>query len=162
MGLTVSSWYKGSHKKDTILVVIDCYTKSAGYYMVTSNITASQLVDLMARKLVLRSASFPTSTVTDRGTHFTLIFLKALCHHLRIKHWHSTVYYLQTDWQTERWNHTLEQYLCTYVNCCQDNWVYLFSMAEFAYNNSVHSALGVSPYFAKTGWNPRLDNMAWS
>jgi hypothetical protein len=31
-------------------------------------------------------------------------------------------------------------------------------MAEFAYNNSVHLALGVSPYFAETSLNLRVEN----
>ncbi len=33
-------------------------------------------------------------------------------------------------------------------------------MAEFAYNNSVHSTLGVSLYFAETSRNLRVDDTA--
>ncbi len=33
-------------------------------------------------------------------------------------------------------------------------------MAEFAYNNSAHSALGMSPYLAETGQNQRVDDTA--
>ena len=31
----------------------------------------------------------------------------------------------------------------------------LLPMAEFVYNNAVHSSIGVSPFFACYGWNPR-------
>ncbi len=46
-----------------------------------------------------------------------------------------------------------------YINSCQDNWVYWLLMAEFAYNNSVYSMLGVLPYFLKTSQNSLVDNM---
>ncbi len=47
-----------------------------------------------------------------------------------------------------------------YVNYRHDDWVYWLPMAEFAYNNSVHSALGMSLYFAETCQNPRVDKTA--
>ncbi len=64
-GLPASSRYEGSKKEDAILVVVDRFTKSARYYAVTSEITAPQLADLIARKLVLRGAGFPNSIVMD-------------------------------------------------------------------------------------------------
>ncbi len=156
----MSSRYKGGRKKDANLVVVDRFTKSVRYYAVTSERTATQLADIIARKLVLRGAGLQNSIVTDRGTQFTSEFWTALCYHFRIKRWLSTAYHPQTDGQTERQNCTLEQYLHAYVNYHQGDWVYWLPMAEFAYNNSVHSALGVSPYFAETGWNPCVDNTA--
>jgi hypothetical protein len=159
-GLPPSSRREGGQKYDAIMVVVDRYTKSVRYYPVTSDITAPHLADLIARKLVLQGAGFLSSIVTDRGTQFTSKFRAALCFHLRIKRRLRTTYHPQTDGQMERQNRTLEQYLRAYVNYQQDDWVYWLPMAEFAYNNSVHSEQGVSPFFAETGRNPCVDDTA--
>ena len=66
----------------------------------------------------------------------------------------STAYHLETDGQTERVNSILNQYLRVYCNFLQDNWVQLLPLAEFAYNNAVHSATMVSPFMANYGINP--------
>jgi hypothetical protein len=42
----------------------------------------------------------------------------------------------QADSQMERVNQTLEQYLQTFCNFQQDNWLSLLPLAEFAYNNA--------------------------
>src|SRR5436853_6239640 len=47
----------------------------------------------------------------------------------------SIVYYLQTNKQIERTNRTIEQYLRTFVNKQQDNWVELLPNAQFAINS---------------------------
>jgi hypothetical protein len=39
----------------------------------------------------------------------------------------------------------------------QDDWVSLLPLAEFAYNNTLHTATQVSPFFANKGFNPRLE-----
>jgi len=52
----------------------------------------------------------------------------------------STAYHLQTDGQTERVNQELEQYLCLFTNERQSDWDELLPIAEFQYNNHVHSA----------------------
>ena len=42
----------------------------------------------------------------------------------------------------------MKQYLRSYVNYQQDDWVCWLPMAEFAYNNSKNASTGVSPFFA--------------
>ena len=60
--------------------------------------------------------------------------------------------------QTERVNQTLEQYLRSFCNYDQDDWAELLPMAEYAYNNSVTSATGISPFYANYEFNPQT---AW-
>jgi hypothetical protein len=63
----------------------------------------------------------------------------------------STSFHPQTDGQTERINQTIEAYLWSFINYEMNNWVGLLPMAEFAYNNSVTQATGMSPFFANYG-----------
>jgi hypothetical protein len=58
----------------------------------------------------------------------------------------SIAYHSQTNDQTERQNQTLKQYLRCYVNYQQNNWAQLLSVAEYAYNNSCHSVIKMSPF----------------
>jgi hypothetical protein len=140
---------------DSILVVVDRYTKMARYIPVRKTIDAAQLADTLVSKVIKLHGS-PESIVTDRGSVFTAKFWSALCYHLNIKRRLSTAFHPQTDGQTERQNQTLEQYLRGYVNYQQDDWAKLLPMAEFAYNNSRHSSTGVSPFFAYTGAHPGM------
>ncbi len=61
----------------------------------------------------------------------------------------------QTDRQIERQNSVLEQYLRSYVNYKQDNWVPLLALAKFAYNAAVHSSTGRAPLEIVYGEVPR-------
>jgi len=68
----------------------------------------------------------------------------------------STAYHLQTDGQTEGVNQELEQYIWLFVNERQDNWNSLIPLAEFAYNNHVHSSTQQTPFFLDTGRHPQM------
>jgi hypothetical protein len=59
---------------------------------------------------------------------------------LRIKANFSTVFHPQMDGQTEWVNQEIEQYLRIFVNHHQNDWVEWLPIAEFAYNNRVHSS----------------------
>jgi len=72
----------------------------------------------------------------------------------------STAFHPQTDGQTERLNQTIEAYLRSFVNHEQDDWAGLLPMAEFAYNNSVTTATGLSPFYANYGFHPTATNPA--
>jgi len=54
----------------------------------------------------------------------------------------STAFHTQTDGQTECINQVIEAYLRSYCNYEQNDWLEMLAMAEFAYNNSRHSAVG--------------------
>ena len=97
-----------------------------------------------------------TDIVSDWGKHFILRFWQSLCQLLGIKASLSTAYHPETDRQTEHVNQILEQYLWIYVNYQQDDWVNLLPLAEFAYNNTSHSATMVTPFFANKGFHPKL------
>src|SRR5882724_8479920 len=98
-----------------------------------------------------------TDIVSDWGKHFILQFWQLLCQLLGIKANLSTAYHPETDGQTECINQILEQYLRVYVNYQQDDWVNLLLLAEFAYNNTSHSATMVTPFFANKGFHPKLE-----
>src|SRR5882724_8845778 len=77
-------------------------------------------------------------------------------HLLGIKVAASTAYHPQTDSQTKRVNQEVEQFLQLFVNQCQDDWYEWLSIAEFAYNDRVHTSTHPSPFMLDTGQHPRL------
>jgi hypothetical protein len=66
----------------------------------------------------------------------------------------STTYHLQSDGQTECLNQELEQYVQLFTNERQDNWDELLPLAEFSYNNHIHSAMQHTPFILDTGRHP--------
>ena len=141
---------------DAILVIVDRYTKYARYIAARKDWTAENLADALVEEVFTRFG-MPVSLVTNRGSLFTSNFWSNFCYHLRVRLNYSTAFHPQTDGQTERQNQTLEQYLRCYVNYQQDDWVYWLPMAEYAYNNSRHSVLKMSPFEALFGEAPRWE-----
>ena len=68
----------------------------------------------------------------------------------------STAFYPQTDGQMERVNQELEQYLRMFIDHQQEQWPDWLGMAEFAYNNKVHSSTKTLPFKTNYGQDPRM------
>ena len=66
----------------------------------------------------------------------------------------SSVFHPQSDGQTERTNQTIEHFMRCFCDYQQDNWSQILAHAEFAYNNSFHSSIGMSPFLATYGFHP--------
>jgi hypothetical protein len=141
---------------DMILVIVDRLTKMALFIPTFSDIDAGEVAMLFLRYVFAKHGT-PSDIISDRGKHFTSRFWTSLCELLGIKGNLSTAYHPQTDGQTERVNQILEQYLRVYINYQQDDWVNLLPLAEFAYNNTAHSATQVTPFFANKGFHPKLE-----
>jgi hypothetical protein len=139
-----------------ILVCVDRLTKQAHFIPAkdtdTSRDVASQFISN-----VFRLHGLPHDIVSDRGSRFTSKWWAEVEHLLRIKPNLSTAFHPQSDGQTERVNQVLEQYLRTFCGYLQDDWYDLLPVAEFAYNNSFHSSIGMTPFFANHGYHPRLE-----
>jgi len=98
----------------------------------------------------------PESVISDRGPQFATGLTRELNKMLGIETKLSMAYYPQTDRQTERTNQELKQYLRMYVNYRQNNWAEWLAMAEFAFNNKVHTATKTSPFQVNYGREPRM------
>lgn len=75
---------------------------------------------------------------------------------MSITHRVLTACHPRTDRQTERQNQTIEQYLQAFCNYEQHNWVELLPLAEFAYNNLVHTLVGMTLSWAVYHQHPEM------
>src|SRR5260221_13082008 len=82
----------------------------------------------------------------DDGPTFISNFSHELAALLGVKLTPSTSYHPQTDGQTERVNQEIEAYLQVFVSHQQDDWADWLPLAEFAYNNKVHTATHWTPF----------------
>jgi hypothetical protein len=67
----------------------------------------------------------------------------------------STAYHPQSDGQSERVNQCVETYLRCFVSSCPKQWISWLHLAKFWYNTSLHSSIGMSPFEALYGYQPR-------
>ncbi|KAF1333397.1 Retrovirus polyprotein, partial [Globisporangium splendens] len=143
------------HGNDAIMVIVDRLTKRSKFMLTKSTASAEDTAILFTKHYV-KDHGIPKSTVSDRDTKFTSKFWTELMKSLGTKHNLSSAFRPQTDGQTERTNRLIEDYLRGVVNPSQNDWDEYLSLAEFAYNRRVHSAIGMSPFEADLGYNPYM------
>ncbi|QRW22613.1 Retrotransposable element Tf2 protein [Rhizoctonia solani] len=123
---------------NSILVILDSFTKYIILVECLKKLKAPALADLFLQHMWKRYG-MPKKTVLDCGRVFNNKFLRALYQHLGIDLHFSLAYHLQSNGKME-----------------QKDWVKWLPMAEFAYNNAVHSSTGRYPFKALYGWEPSL------
>ncbi|KAL4297942.1 hypothetical protein GQ457_12G014730 [Hibiscus cannabinus] len=125
--------------QDSIFVVVDMFSKMAHFIPCHKTDHAMHVADLFFREVV-RLHGIPRTVVSDRDVKFLSHFWKVLWGKIGTKLLYSTTCHPQTDGQTEVINKTLG--------------ALLRSVVEFAYNRSIHSSTGYSPYELVYGFNP--------
>ena len=133
-----------------ILVVIDRLTKLCHFIACNDTLTAIDFVTLLEQN-IFKLHGFPDTIVSDRGTLFTSKFWSSFAELLNIKLLWSTAYHQQTNGQSERLVQRLKEYLRIFINYQQDDWFNYLPYAEFAFNNSHHTSIGMSPFKATYG-----------
>jgi hypothetical protein len=143
-----------SESCDQLWVIVDLFTKMGHFILLqTKKKKAEDLAVIFARE-IWKLHGIPVDIVSDRDSRFTSAFWKSFLSMLGIKPRMSTTFHPQTDGQTERLNQTIEGYLRSFVNLQQNDWVELLPLAEFAYNNSMTMAHGMTPFYANYGYHP--------
>jgi transposase InsO family protein len=142
---------------DSILVVVDRFTKYSLYIPTTEHVTSDGLASLLLHH-VFSKFGIPDGIVSDRGSVFTSHFWASLCEQLAVSRRLSTAFHPQTDGQTERVNQSIEHYLRTYCGYAQDDWATKLYLAEFVFNTSWHSTIRETPAKALFGFDPRGPN----
>ena len=144
-----------SHRYDALLVVVDHLSKWVHLIRTTSDINSVRVARLF-QDYIWRHHGLSEEIISDCGTQFVCQFMCELSKLLGIKTAASAAYYPQTDGQTEHINQEIEQYLRLFVNQRQDDWYKWVSLAEFTYNNWIHSSTQTTPFMLDNGQHPRL------
>ncbi|KAJ9542719.1 hypothetical protein OSB04_029225 [Centaurea solstitialis] len=132
-------------KFDAIWVIVDRLTKSAHFLAIRESFTSEQLAELYVKEVVKRHG-VPVSIISDRDTRFTSRFWERFHADMGTRLHFSTAYHPQTDGQSERTIQTLEDMLRACVLDFGGSWDTYLPLAEFSYNNSYHSSIGMPPY----------------
>ncbi|XP_074299011.1 uncharacterized protein LOC141630013 [Silene latifolia] len=141
--------------KDSIMVVVDRFSKMAHFIPCHKTDDASNVADLYYKEIV-RLHGIPLTIVSDRDMKFLSYFWKTLWRLVGIKLLFSTSHHPQTDGQTEVTNRTLGSLLRGLVSKSTKDWDIKLAHAEFAYNRTPSVTTGRAPFEIVYGVNPFL------
>jgi len=145
---------KTLRKQESILVVVDRFSKTAHFIPYSKTFNASRVAKLVFNKIV-RLHGLPKTIVSDRDVKFTSYFWKTLWHRVRTKLQYSSAFHPQIERQTEAVNRSPSNLLRTLVGEHLKYWDLKLSTVEFAYNNYINRTIGMSPSEVVYGFKPR-------
>ena len=127
-----------------ILVVCDYFTKYTEAYPLkdkTARSVADALMDIW-----LPRYGFPLFLHSDQGKEFDNAMIHKLSELLGTVKTKTTPYHPRSDGLVECFNRTLLAMLAMFVSQEHDNWDDLLSFMMLAYNTTVHTTTGFTPY----------------
>src|ERR1700736_6308236 len=142
-----------SNGYNCINVIVDRKSKLAHFIQMTTELSSLGQAKII-QDHIFKLHGVPKKIITDRGPQYVSKFMGEFFRLIGITGNPSTAYHLQTDGQTERVNQEVETFLRIWTNNSQNDWNECLSLAEFAYNNKVHSSTGYSPFFLTYGHHP--------
>ena len=127
-----------------ILVVCDYFTKYTEAYPLKDK-TARSVADALMDRWLPRYG-FPMFLHSDQGKEFDNTMIHKLSELLGTVKTKTTPYHPRSDGLVERFNRTLLAMLAMFVSREHDNWDDLLPFMLLAYNTTVHTTTGVTPY----------------
>ncbi|OMO57530.1 reverse transcriptase [Corchorus capsularis] len=131
----------------------ELFSKMAHFIACTKTDDAINVANLFFKEIV-RLHGMPRTIVSDRDAKFLSDFWRTLWAKLGTKLLFSATCHPQTDGQTEVVNRTLSTLLRALIKKNLRTWEDCLPHVEFAYNRSIHSTTGHSPFETVYGFNP--------
>ena len=100
--------------------------------------------------------AWPEKILTDQGKSFENNLIQELCDLAQVKKLHTSPYHPETNGQCECFNVTLINMLGTLPTHAKKNWKEWLATLTHAYNCTVSSVTGFSPYFLMFGRTPKI------
>ena len=142
---------KGFHY---ILVVVDHFSKYTNIYPMKD-----QTAQTVAKHLFedyIKEHGVPETLHTDQGRQFESRLVQDLCRKLGIRKTRSSPYHPQGAGLVERANRVIKDQLAKYLADKGGDWDSHISQVQLAYNTSVHSSTGLTPYYILHGREARV------
>lgn len=146
-GLPISNGF------NTVLVVVDRFSKMSRFVPLQKLPTARQTADTIMKEIV-RYYGPPEEILSDRGPQFIARFWKSFWQLMGVTIRLTSGYHPQSNGQTERVNQELEKYLRCYCSTNPTTWASHLMWAEIAHNQLTSSSTGLSPFEIVTGYPP--------
>ena len=143
-----------SRENKYILVVTDLFTRFVVAVPLPTN--TAHLTALSLFREVFCKFGICTTLITDQGSHFNNLLMKALAHLLGYNHILSTPYHPQTNGVVERFNASVVVQLSKLHQRHHNNWDDYLDPVVFAYNSAKHKTTQFSPFELLFGRSPRL------
>lgn len=137
-----------------VLVASDYFTKWVELYAIPN-----QEAITVARKLtdeMFCRFSPPEQLHSDQGRQFESDLMKEICNLLKIRKTRTSPYHPQCDGLVERFNRTLLDMLATTTRRHPFDWEDHIRKVCMAYNTSIHSSTGFTPFYLMFGREAKL------
>ena len=141
-------------KHDSILLVVDHFSKMAHFLPCSKTFDTSKIAKLYFDEIV-KLYGLPKTILSNRDVCFMSYFWKTLWHLVGTELKFSTAFHPQTDGQIEVVNRSLGNLLWCLVGEVNRNWDSILPTAQLAYNSSVNRSIGTSPFEVVHGCTPR-------